>query len=106
MHDLSQKPCSFFSVAVISVDPKNKTFKVLCIGPHARGEEFFHQIVGLYYLRKLTCQIIVKRLAFIGQKMPHARWDYWKVVHYTTLLMIPLNVQGMNLFLAPVSEYF
>ena len=84
--------CSFFSAVVISVDEKNKVLNVLCIGLHARGEKFFHQIVGLYYLRKLTCQIIVERLTLIGQKRPCARWDYGKVVHYATLWMTPFYV--------------
>ena len=56
----------FFSVVVISVDQKNKALKVLCIGLHTRSEEFFHHIVGLYYLRKLTRQTIVKELVFVG----------------------------------------
>ena len=85
MHDPKQNACSIFSVAVISVDVKNKVLKVFCIGPHTRGDKFFHQIVGLYYLRKLTCQIIVKRLILVGQKMPRASWDYGKAVHYAIL---------------------
>ena len=85
MHDPKQIACFFFSVFVISVDVKNKVLNVLCIGLHTQREEFFHQIVGLYHLRKLTCQIIVKRLILVGQKRPRARWDYGKVVHYSTL---------------------
>ena len=50
----------FFSVVLISVDVKNKVLDVLCIRFNARGDKFFRQIVGLYYLRKLTPQIIVK----------------------------------------------
>ena len=99
--------CSlFFSVVVISVDAKNKALKVLCIGLHARSEKFFHQVVGLYYFRNLACQIIVKRLILVGQKKPHARWDYGKVVHYTTLWMTPFNVQDVNVFLAHVCVCF
>ena len=66
MHGLRQNACSlFFSVVVISVDAKNKVLKVLYIGRHTCEERFFHQIVGLYYLRKLTCQVIVKRLSLL-----------------------------------------
>ena len=59
-------PALFFSTIVISVDAKNMALNVLCIGLYTRKENFFHQIIGLYYLRKLTCQIIVKRLILVG----------------------------------------
>ena len=65
----------FFSVVVISVDGKSKALKILCIGLHTRREEFFHEIVGLYYLRKLTCKTVVKRLILVVQERPRARWD-------------------------------
>ena len=98
-------PALFFSVVVISVDAESKTLKVLCIGLHTRREEFFHQIVGLYYLKKLPCQIIVKRLILVGQKRPRARCYYGKVMHYTIPWVAPLNVQDVNVFLAHVCEY-
>ena len=66
MHGPRQSACSFFSVGVMSVDAKNKALKVLYIGFHTRGDEFFHQIVGLYYLKKLTCKIAVKRFILVG----------------------------------------
>ena len=59
-------PALFFSTIVISVDAKNMALNVLCIGLYTRKENFFHQIIGLYYLRKLTCQIIVKILILVG----------------------------------------
>ena len=59
-------PALFFSVVVISVDAKSKVLNVLCIDLHTQREEFFHQIVDLYYLRQLTCQIIVKKLILVG----------------------------------------
>ena len=96
----------FFSVVLISADVKNKALDVLCIGFHARGDKVFHQIVGLYYLRKLTPQIIVKRLILASQKRPRARWDYGKVVHYATLCMAPFDIQYVNVSLAHVCEYF
>ena len=96
----------FFSVVIISVDAKNKVLKVLCIGLYTQRQKFFDHIVGLCYLRKLTLQIIIKRLILVGQKMPCARWDYGKVVHYATLWMTPLNVQDVNVFLAHVCECF
>ena len=68
MHDLRQNACSFFSVVAISDDGKNKALNVLCIGLHARRNEFFDHIVGLYYLRKLTRQIIVKRFSLLVKK--------------------------------------
>ena len=102
----SRMPALFFSVVIMSFHEKNKALKVLCIGFHTRGENFFHHIVGLYYLRKLTCQIIIKRLILVGQKRPRARWDYRKVVHYTILGMTPFNVQDVIVFLTHVYEYF
>ena len=84
MHDSKQNACSFFSIVVISVDAKHKALDVLCIGLYGRREKFFHQIVGLHYRRKLTCHIIVKGLILASQKRSGARWDYRKVVHYTT----------------------
>ena len=106
MHDPNYNACSFFSVVVISVDAKKKALKVLCIRLHTQREEFVHQIVGLYYLRKLTYQIIVKRLILVGQKRPRARWDYGKVVHYAILWMTPLNVEDVHVFLTHVCKYF
>ena len=97
---------AFFSIVVISVDAGNKALQVFCIRLHTQGEKCFHQIVSLYYLRKLTCQVIVKRLILVGQKRPRARWDYGKVVHYTTLWMVPFNVQDVIVFLAHVCECF
>ena len=105
MHGPRQNTCSFFPVVVISGDAKNKALKVLCIRFDTQMEEFFHQIVGLYYLRKLTCQIIVKTLILVGQKSSRVRWDYGKAVHCETLWMTPLNVQNINVFLAHVCEY-
>ena len=96
----------FFSVVVISVNSKNKALNVLRIGFHSQGEKFFHQVVSFYYFRKLACQIIVKRLILVGQKRPRSRWDYGKVVHFTTLWMTPFNVQDVNVFLAHVCECF
>ena len=106
MHQPWQNACSFFSIVVISLDAKSKALDVLCTGPHARGKNIFHQVFGLYYLRKLTCQIIVKRLTLVRQKRPCARWDYGKVVHYTTLCTTPFNVQDVNVFLEHVCECF
>ena len=63
-----QNACSFFSVVVIIFDVKNKVLDILCIRLHARREKFFHQVVGPYYLRKLTCQIIIKRLILASEK--------------------------------------
>ena len=101
-----QNACSFFSVVVIIFDVKNKVLDILCIRLHARREKFFHQVVGPYYLRKLTCQIIIKRLILASEKRPRACWDYGKVVHYATLCMAPFNIQYANVFLAHVCEYF
>ena len=106
MHGPRQNACSFFSVVLITVEAKNTALKALCIGLHAQREKVFHQIVGLYYLRKLTCQIIVKGLILVDQKRPCARWYYGKVVHYATLWMTPLNFQDVNVFLAYVCECF
>ena len=81
---------------------KKKVLKLFCIGLYAQREEFFHQIVGLYYLRKSNHHQII----LIGQKRPCARWDYGKIVHYATLWMTPMNVQDVNVFLAHVCECF
>ena len=62
------KCLSFFSIVVISLDTKNKVLKVFCIWLHTWRKESFHQIVSLYYLRKLTRQIIVKRLTLLVKK--------------------------------------
>ena len=99
-------PDLFSPVVVISVNAKNKALKVLFNRLHAQREKFFHKIVGLYYLRKLTGQIIVKRLILFGQERPHTRWHYGKVVYYTNLWMTPFNVQDANVFLAHVCVYF
>ena len=96
---------ALFSIVLIRVDAKNKALKVFCIWPYAQRKEFFHRIVSLYYLGKLTRQIIVKRLILVGQKRPCARWDYRKVVHYATLWMTLFNVQDINVFLAYVCEW-
>ena len=68
--------------------------------------ENFYQIVGLYYLRQLACQIIVKILIFDGSERPFVRWDYWKVVYYTTLWTTPFNVQDVNVILTHFCERF
>ena len=62
------KCLSFFSIVVISLDTKNKVLKVFCIWLHTWRKESFHQIVSLYYLKKLTRQIIVKRLTLLVKK--------------------------------------
>ena len=79
-----------------------KALKIFCIWSYTRKKEVFHQNVNLYYIRNLTRQIIVKRLILVGQKKPRARWDYGKVVHYTTPWMTPSNVQDDNVFLTHV----
>ena len=106
MQDAKQNACSFFSVAVIRVDAKNRALNVLCTEIYIQREKSFHQIVGLYYLRKLTCQIIVKRFIFVGQKRPRTRWDCGKVVHYATLWVTPFNVQYVSVLLTHVCECF
>ena len=93
----------FFSIVLISVDAKNKALKVFCIWPYTRRKEFFHQIVSLYYLRKFTRQITIKRS---GKERSCIRWDYEEVVHYTALWMTPFNVQDAIVFLAHVCECF
>ena len=49
---------------------------------------------------------MVKRLILIGQERPRARWDYGKVVHYTSPWKTPFNVSDVNLLLKHVCEYF